>query len=131
MWHQCQHHDNPLLKGNLLYICHLFHPAVGGWGNLFQCGIFTLLLEIVLYGNCQYLIKPTDIFVHPFLSYKLLAFAPIMSASCSKPVLSLTGIPLTSVVGSTRPAICWATCQASWGKCCSCPGATWISVPCV
>ena len=75
--------------------------------------------------------RQTGIRKSRLLFYRLFALAPITSASCSKSALSFTGIPPTSVVGSTRPAICCATCHASCGRCCSCPGATWMSVPCV
>lgn len=55
---------------------------------------------------------------------------PKTSASRSRSALSFTGKLPISWVGSTRPSICWATCQASCGGCGSCPGATWRSVPC-
>lgn len=57
------------------------------------------------------------------------AFAPMTSASVSRPTSSLMLSPANCMVGWTRPCFCWTTCQASWGKCCSWPGPTWMSVP--
>ncbi|MFN9938554.1 MAG: hypothetical protein ACK56I_03690, partial [bacterium] len=59
-----------------------------------------------------------------------IARAPITSASRSSEASSFTGtFPFIWVVAFTRPCFCWATCQASCGRCLSWPGATCISVP--
>lgn len=131
MRHQRQHDHHPFVKCQVGNASHLFQPSVYRWFYFFQRGVFTLLLEIKLDRNSQNLIEPSDKFIHRLFFYKPFALAPITSASCSKSILSLTGIPPTSVVGSTRPASCWTTCHASWGRCISWPGATWMSVPCV
>ena len=65
-----------------------------------------------------------------FSSSKFKAFDPIMSASVSNDVSSFIGIfSFFWTVGLTLPSFCWTTCQASCGKCFSCPFPRWISVP--